>query len=196
MKVYFHGTPRAFKDLLAEHMAIYKAVESLRHVHLSKVALSESEKVYAADHEEVIKMYEETMRNLRQADLLIVEASTTSVSIGYLINKALEQSKPVIALYLKDHAPFFLSGISSERLQLIEYSLENISEVLSDAFDYAKDSTDVRFNFFISPSQVSYLDWIAQKKRIPRSVYLRKLITESMSANKEYSETSKTTSGD
>jgi hypothetical protein len=53
-------------------------------------------------------------------------------------------------------------------------------------FDYLSDTQDVRFNFFISPQIGNYLDWVSKNKRIPRAVYLRRLIEEDMKNNKEY----------
>jgi hypothetical protein len=49
------------------------------------------------------------------------------------------------------------------------------------------ENIDTRFNFFISPKIGNFLDWIAKKKKLPRAVYLRKLIEDDMDKNKEYS---------
>ena len=60
--------------------------------------------------------------------------------------------------------------------------------MVASALDYVSSAQDVRFNFFISPTIGLYLDWISKNKRIPRAVYLRKLIEEEMRENKEYKE--------
>jgi hypothetical protein len=108
--------------------------------------------------------------------------------MGFIMQKALELSKPVIALYHSNNSPFFATGIENDKLQVIEYNDENLERVLADALDYAKDQADIRFNFFISPKISNFLDWMSKEKRIPRSVYLRRLIENDMAKNDEYKE--------
>ena len=63
----------------------------------------------------------------------------------------------------------------------------SVEEALKLALDYASDQMDTRFNFFISPKHGNYLDWISKNKKVPRAVYLRRLIEKDMDENKEYS---------
>ena len=109
-----------------------------------------------------------------------------SMSMGYLVNKALELSKPVIALYTTGHEPFFLTGLDDPRLQIVEYNLDNVYEKVEEAVDYANSQQDTRFNFFVSPKHINFMDWIAQNKKIPRSVFLRRLIEREMANDPEY----------
>jgi len=71
---------------------------------------------------------------------------------------------------------------------LVEYTLPELKRTLDYGLEEALNQVDVRFNFFISPQIGRYLDWVSQKKRIPRAVYLRKLIEEEMNSNTEYGE--------
>jgi len=52
----------------------------------------------------------------------------------------------------------------------------------------AKRRMDVRFNFFVSPKILAYLDWVAQKRMVPRSVFLRNLIEKEMKKDKGFRE--------
>jgi hypothetical protein len=56
--------------------------------------------------------------------------------------------------------------------------------------DFVSEVQDTRFNFFVSPSIATYLDWVSKEKRVPRSVYLRRLIDQDMSGNDEYNQES------
>ena len=69
----------------------------------------------------------------------------------------------------------------------MQYNFNNVEEELRLALDYASESQDTRFNFFISPNHQNYLNWIAKNRKIPRSVFLRRLINAHMENNKEYS---------
>jgi hypothetical protein len=44
----------------------------------------------------------------------------------------------------------------------------------------------VRFNFFVSPKILTYLDWVGQKRMIPKSVFLRNLIEREMKKDRDF----------
>ena len=135
------------------------------------------------------KWYKESIREVQKADLVIVEISYPSTAnVGHELTYALEIGKPVVALYHKGKEPVFLRGREDEKLLLFEYTENDLESVLDSALEYATDIQDVRFNFFISPAIGRYLDWVSKKRRLPRAVYLRRLIEEDMRANKEYGE--------
>ncbi|MEI8067960.1 MAG: hypothetical protein WCG91_03380 [Candidatus Shapirobacteria bacterium] len=133
-----------------------------------------------------ISNYKESVECVRKADLVVMEVSGHSMSIGYLISKALEISKPVIALYKKDHAPNFIKGIVDPKLIITEYENESVLRTIEEAINKAKSLVDVRFNFFVNPKILTYLDWISNQKMLPRSVFLRNLIEHEMKKDKEF----------
>lgn len=187
MKVFFTGSPRALNTLKTEHEAIFKAIENNGGVNLSRLVIeAQPEAFYEVNHPEVVKHYQRTMSDLKKSDILVAEVSTHSMSMGFLINKALEQNKFVLALYLPDHKPFFLSGIENDKLLTSEYTKNNIEKVIKEAFDRAVELTDTRFNFYISPEIGRYLDWISQHKKLPRAVFLRSLLEKSMKSEKDF----------
>ena len=128
--------------------------------------------------------YKQILKWMNQSDVIVVEASYSSLSIGHEITVALEKGKPVVVLYSENEAPHFLVGIKSEKLVIEKYSLKNLKNVLLSSIDFAMEGADTRFNFFISPKIANYLDWIARKKRTPRAVYLRRLIERDMKESK------------
>ena len=124
----------------------------------------------------------------RQADLVVAEVSHPSLGVGQEIALSLAANKPVVALYLSGREPHILRDEGGDLLLIVPYSTDNIKRSLEDAIDYAAERQDTRFNFFVSPSIVNYLDNIARKERIPRAVYLRRLIEEDMKGNTEYTQ--------
>jgi hypothetical protein len=90
-------------------------------------------------------------------------------------------------LFREDRDPIFLRGRQEEKLLILSYNNKNLEEVLESAVDYASEQQDTRFNFFISPQIGNYLDWVAKQKRVPRAVYLRRLIEEDMKKNQDIS---------
>ena len=139
--------------------------------------------------EEREKWYRKVLHNIKSADVTVVEIShPSSANVGHILTYALDVGKPVIALYKEGKDPLFLRGRIDDKLTLLSYRDGDIKSVVESALDYVSSVQDVRFNFFISPDIGTYLDWISKNKRIPRAVYLRKLIEEDMKANKEYEE--------
>ncbi|MDD4026709.1 MAG: hypothetical protein PHO75_00805 [Candidatus Shapirobacteria bacterium] len=130
--------------------------------------------------------YLESLDSVKKADIVVMEVSGHSMSMGYLVSKALEMNKPVIALHKKEHVPNFIKGISDQKLIISEYLEEDVEEIMEKALKKASSLIDVRFNFFVNAKILNYLDWVSQKKMLPRSVFLRNLIEREMKKDKEF----------
>ena len=130
--------------------------------------------------------YTKLLRWIKSADICIFEVSYPSLGIGHEITLALHFGKPVIALFIKGKNPYIFEGIPDDKLQVLEYQNEDLKALIPSAIAYATEQVDTRFNFFISPQIGNYLDWVAKRKRVPRAVYLRRLIEEDMRNSKEY----------
>jgi len=118
------------------------------------------------------------LERIHMADILIYECSFQSFSIGFLIEKALELDKPVIGLCLENHVPNFLLGLESVKFQLVEYNKETLPSALKAAIKKASFHTDKRFNFYISPDMLAYLNVVTKKQSITKSTFIRNLIQE------------------
>lgn len=188
MKVHFIGD-------LGGNKADYKKITDIVVKHGNELVTDHSIVRSVRDLEketpEDAELYAKRMSQwLKRADVVIVETSIPLLGAGYEIAVALQLSKPVIVLYRPDgkNTPHVLKGLESDKLQVIGYTDKNLEEALILALDYATEQADTRFNFFVSPSIVNYLDWVSKSKRLPRAVYLRKLIEEDMRSNTEYNE--------
>lgn len=188
MKIFYTASLRGVQSYRDKLKLIYDLIEKLGHKNIDNVLfkITEEDKFYDGSHNDQITHFKRMIKSIKGADVIILEVSTHSLSIGFILQKALEMNKPVIALHQTGNSPFFLQGIENEKLQVIEYENINLEEILKDSLDYASGMSDVRFNFFISPAIGNYLDWISKEKKIPRSVYLRGLIEKSMENNDEY----------
>ncbi|PIX81498.1 MAG: hypothetical protein COZ34_02940 [Candidatus Pacebacteria bacterium CG_4_10_14_3_um_filter_34_15] len=188
MKIFYTASLRGVKSYRESLQNIYNLIDKLGHKNLDNVLfnIEDRKEFYSGDHDAQIVHFNRIIKSIKDSDIVILEVSTHSLSMGFILHKALEMNKPVIALYQPGNPPFFAQGIENEKLQVIEYSDADVEGTLKDAIDYAQGKADVRFNFFISPSIGTYLDWISKVKKIPRSVYLRGLIEKDQSSNDEY----------
>jgi hypothetical protein len=130
--------------------------------------------------------YQQALKDIKKAEVVVVEVSGHSMSAGYLICQALDMNKAVIALYKGEHKPIFIGGIVNPRLFLIQYNNENVEEIVKSTFKKVLKLIDVRFNFFVNPRILTYLDWIANKRKVPKSVFLRNLIEREIKKDKEF----------
>ncbi|PIS09083.1 hypothetical protein COT75_03400 [Candidatus Beckwithbacteria bacterium CG10_big_fil_rev_8_21_14_0_10_34_10] len=157
-------------------------------VEADHVLKTRKEKLAALDNEGKVDFHKKVIDGVKASDVVVSEISTPSMSVGYLISLALDCNKPTVVLYSGEKEPHILSTIEkSEKLLVLKYrGIDDLKDSLTDLVDDASDQMDVRFNFFISPKIGAYLDWISKQKKLPRAVYLRRLIEEDMKKRKEF----------
>lgn len=190
MKVHFEGALEGDKKDFKRIIDLIKSngFEVVTEHSLQR-EISEVEK----ETTEEAELYEKQRASwMKKADIVLIESTISNLGAGFEISSALQLGKPIIVLYrLKPgNTPHVLKGVHDERLQVLSYNDDTLAEVLKLALEYAAEKMDTRFNFFISPKIGNFLDWISKKKKLPRAVYLRRLIEEDMEANKEYSKVS------
>jgi len=181
MKILFTASQRGKKQFGKTYKEIYEFIVTSGYTVLQDDILSdEPEELYKAlesgDHKKQTEFYNKKIDTIQKSDLCIFEASTHSLSIGFVIQKALEYNKPTIVLYIKDHKPLFFSGVDNEKLILQEYDEKNLSKQLESAIQDAVHLREKRFNFFISPGLLSYLEQASKKEGITKSTFIRNLI--------------------
>lgn len=186
MKVYFTASILGKEQYETEYRLI---VETLQRLGIQVLSLVLETPVDSdASASEKTAVYQKRAKLLKQADLVVAETSYSSTSVGYEISAALAAGKPLLALRLKGTKPTILEGHPDSRLKTLEYEKKTLEKVLTDWLKVVGDFADIRFNFFVPPRIVNYLDWVSKEKRIPRSVYLRNLIEKEMGKNEDYND--------
>ena len=189
MKVVFIASHSQGKELGENYKRINAALESRGHSVFSGNLFNLEKDVELEEKQQREGWYKEVIKHVKSAELIVIEISYPSTAnVGHILTEALDLNKPVIALYYSGRDPFFLRGRVDDRLTLLEYTEKDLDSVVNSALDYASSVQDVRFNFFISPAIGRYLDWISKQRRVPRAVYLRRLIENDMKENKEYAQ--------
>lgn len=189
MKIYFSASISQMDEKAKQdYLTIVQTLENLGHKVIADHVIKTGKNGYSnQDETESLSAQSKLTKWKKQADLVVVEASRKSFGIGQEIALALANSKPVIALYQDDMKPHLLRDGTKDLLLLVEYDSENLKKVLKEAIEYASEQRDTRFNFFIGPNQLKFLDDVSKERRIPRSVFLRRLIEVDMRENAEYS---------
>jgi hypothetical protein len=187
MKIYFTASLRGKGEFEENYMKIARCLETMGNKMVSNhVFKNDFPTVAAQDKDQAVKSYHQLIDGVKKADFFIAEVSTQSLSVGHEITQAMMLNKPVILLYSGDRKPTMLFGSDYDKLQIIQYDDASYKKLIEQALEEAKKKMDVRFNFFVSPKILNYLDWVAQKRMVPRSVFLRDLIEKEMRKDKEF----------
>lgn len=190
MKIYFtSAVSNVREEVRSSYDKIIEYLEQMGHSVIAGHLEEKDAKVLSRQtEEEALSVQRKMSKWKKQADLVVVEGTTPSFGVGQEIAEAISDNRQVIVLYRKGSKPHILLSQGQDSIYLVEYTDESLKSVLAEYIDYARVNSDTRFNFFISPQIGAYLDWISKKRKLPRAVYLRKLIEEDMHENKEYNE--------
>ncbi|OGL54275.1 hypothetical protein A3K55_02435 [Candidatus Shapirobacteria bacterium RBG_13_44_7] len=183
MKVYFTAALRGRKLFLKNYETIVKYLRELGYEVNTCDVLDDGieDRVARQTEEDRIEAHCRLSRLLRNADVVVVEVSVPSTSLGYEITEALFLEKPVVVLYARGgNHPTLLEGRKDEKLQMMEYDLGGLKKLLEQAMIEAEKMLDVRFNFFVNQKIRDYLERVAKERRVPKSVFIRGLIEREM----------------
>lgn len=177
MKIFFGISPRALDKYKSEYSKIYNLIEKLGHENLNDIPVKSNPlEFYKKNLDEVQDMYVDLTAKLKRADIVIIESTIHSLTMGFYIKMALDLDKPTIILHLPGSEPFFFAGIQNPRLQILEYEVNTLHEVLKHGIKYASENLDTRFNLFLSPELYNYLKWAAMRDQAQRATLIRNLL--------------------
>jgi len=134
-----------------------------------------------------IKYHNFVMNGIKDSDAVFAEISHPSTSVGFLIAIAVQAGKPVVCFYNGEEKPHLFNTLEeqNEKFVVVEYhTIADLDKLVPEMIEFIHEGQDTRFNFFVTPKHINYLNWIAKTRRIPRSVFLRRLIEEEMKKNK------------
>lgn len=181
MKVYFTASLSAKEQYQKNYEAIIAFLKNQKVQVVSDQIMNKTEKSVSTEtREERLKFHKQLEHWIHTCDCMIAETSFPSISVGYEISLALKVGKPVLVMYSKGEPPSLLAYHNDEKLMCEKYSLNNVSEIVNSFLHFVHEKSDMRFTFFITPRIASYLDGIAKEEKLPKSVYLRKLIEDDM----------------
>ncbi|MEO6509066.1 MAG: nucleoside 2-deoxyribosyltransferase [Patescibacteria group bacterium] len=181
MLIYFTGSVSAKEKFLSNYLAIIDTLKKQGHEVIAEQIIQTTEdNIRLLSKEERVNFHDKVKKWINSCDFLIAETSHPSTSVGYEIGYALRVGKPVLILYSIGDPPSLLGEHEDEKVVSEKYTLENVGQITKDFVSYVEGKQDLRFTFFITPKLVNYLDNVAKERKIPKSVYLRKLIEQDM----------------
>lgn len=193
MKVFFTTTFSKGEIFENFYKKIYDQIESLGYEHLDDDVIQMNYDDYIkrmlSGRKFQIENYLAKMEYIQKADICVIETSMHSLGVGFIVQKSLEIGKPTIVLYYKNNTPFFLTGVEHEKIIVREYDENNYKKVLRDALILAREKRDKRFNFFLSPKLLGYIEDASKERGVTKSKLLRDMIVKNMREDKiEYTD--------
>jgi hypothetical protein len=184
MTIFFtasmHGKPRYEANYQALVERLKKLGHKVKAEHIMDISLEEMNAWSDAEDQ---RYHKKVADSLKRADAVFAEVSYSSTSVGFVIATALQAGKPTVIFYSGEEEPHLLRSLEqlSDKVEVVRYnSLDELKDEVPFALEFAMNAQDTRFNFFITPDLVNYLNWISKTKKTPRSVYLRDLIDADM----------------
>ncbi len=185
MKVYFTASIVGKKYHLQKYLQIVSALKLLHSSVIAEHILDSSEsKIRLETKEERIKFHAKLEDWIQSSDCMVAETTFPSISVGYEISLALQLGKPVLILYSQGDPPSLLAHHKDEKLLCERYTSLTLSDILEDFVNFVEAASDARFTFFITPAIAAHLEEVSRKQKMPKSVYLRKLIEADIRSKK------------
>ena len=181
MIVYFTASIVGKKKYLSNYLKIIEVVKNKNFSIISDHIISTTEsQIHFETKEERLKFSEQLEKWISSCDFMIAETSFPSISVGYEISVALKLGKPVLILFSEGHPPSLFAHHKDERLVCEKYTSKILKDIIDDFLNYIQGTEETRFTFFITPKIALHLEEISKKEKMPKSVYLRKLIEKDM----------------
>lgn len=185
MVVYFTASIVGKKHYLSNYLKIIDILKNKGCQTISDHIINSAESTIRLEtREERIKFQEKLNSWINSCDCLIAEVSFPSISVGYEISLALHRGKPVLILYNNGNPPSLLAHHKDEKMICEKYTDASLKVIVEDFLRYVEDTDGIRFTFFITSDLAFYLDEVAKKNKIPKAVYLRKLLQEDKLQNR------------
>ncbi len=113
-------------------------------------------------------------QDIEKADAVIIEISQEDFQLGHEATLAIQNKKPVLCLSVYED---FSLKISNAYFSGAKYNEYTVGEIVADFVSRAeKRHYSERFNMFLSPAQVIYLDRAGKVYGLNKSEYVRRLI--------------------
>lgn len=183
MSVYFTASIVGKKQYLSNYLKILETLHGKKlRVIADHIIKSTEEEIRLEKKEDRLRFQNQLEKWIGNCRFMVVEASFPSISVGYEISLALQFNKPVLILYCDGDPPSLLVHHEDDKIVCEKYSPETLEDIVDDFINYANDSVDTRFTFFVTPEISVFLDKVAHREKLPKAVYLRRLIKKDMAA--------------
>ncbi len=183
------------KDIL-KYKVFYKeirdSIKSLGHT-INRDWIEKSIEVAEKNKDDIptYSIYREVMSAIVTADMVVIDATVRSMSVGHQLTFALQKKKPVLLLqYSKEEkglSELFISGAKSPLLMIRNYkSKEEIMPVIKEFARKYESNSKTRFNLVLNKAQENYIEWASFTHKKSKTEIIQESINEKMEKDKGF----------
>lgn len=182
MKVHFTASLNSLEKHFGAYSEVVAVIKDAGHQlvrdWLEEAGLKDVSRTKYSDAE-WRKISEQTLDAVVQSDIVIIDASSPSFSLGYQAAVALNHKKPLLVLFQQGTENRELIYDSSYSLMETKVYKDhkdicNIVKTFIEMHDI--DSKDMRFNMFLDRESYTYLNWEASKTGKTKAQIIREII--------------------
>lgn len=182
MKVHFTASLQDIDKHIGSYTEIVSTIKEAGN-HLVRDWLEEAANAEATNKSysqpEWQKISEQTLDAVVQADVVIIDASAPSFSLGYQASVALNHKKPLLILFrggTENRELIYDTSYSLMEMRVYKdhKDIKNIVETFLEINDI--DSKDMRFNMFLDRESYTYLNWESTKTGKTKAQIIREII--------------------
>ena len=190
MKVHFTGSSSLISEKIDVYRTIISVIRSQGHV-LTRdwtedaYKRSKSGKNIYSDNEWK-EIFNKTVPSIVKADVVIIEASSDSFSMGYQAALAIHHNKPTLLLVdQQNRDSSFIEGSNSTlKRKEIYKSMDQVTKMVGS---FLKDNDvkkkDMRFDMFFDRETFNYLRWESYKTGKTKAQLIRDLVRDKINQN-------------
>lgn len=192
MKIYFSCSTKEFEKYKDNYYAIRKFLIQEGHILTRDWLLNlQKHKDLAEKEHGSKKIYQETIRDFSQAEVLIAEDTVGSFTNGYLTTLAMIRNLPILVLWHKSKQKYFQSsfmeGMDYKYLEIQEYTESNYQTVIRTFLKkYQNNRSKHHFHLVIDEPERRYLDWRQYQSGKSRTEIVRAGIAKLLKNDKSY----------
>ncbi len=135
MKVYLGASVTVDRSHLPLYQKLAEEIEELGHEVVSQDVIDPATKPPTDVSAE--ELFEREVARLKKADVMVAEVTVPSWGTAFLMEQALEQHKPVLALFYRDnHYPLSMMVEGHPDFYLDHYDEDNLEAVVKRNFDH------------------------------------------------------------
>lgn len=137
-------------------------------------------------------IYKKVLKAVEKADVVVVEGTVGSFSVGHEATLALQKEKPILFLvnssakeksFLHD---YFIDAAKPSLVMKAEYNTSNAKSILEKFFTLYKGGGQFRFNLMLDKDVRDYLNWASRFYQKTKSDIIRDLVRTEALKNNDY----------
>lgn len=182
MKVHFSAPLQDLDKHIHSYELIVDSIRGAGH-ELARDWLQEYQRTKIRDQhysdEEWRHINDDTLVSLENADVVIIEATISSFSMGYIAAKALANKKPLLMLFNENIQPYILNSSNTLIRSEVYKNSDELRKIVTTFLDVIDvDAKNLRFNMVLDREVYNYLNWESVNTGKTKAQIVREVLKE------------------